>query len=1250
MKPRVSFALWTASLYAAVPTPAYAVELRLTEPRPTLIGTGTVFQAELTGAVGAAEIRWDFGDGSSTEFSATGVTAEHTYAAPGHYPVIVVARDDAGFTSQSFQHTVHTSPQPVLSRSSSSMIVDEERGLVMTANSDNGTVTIVDATTLQKIAEVEVFSNPVALALAPDGLLWVVHQDDYAVAIVDVEARKAIDFFRLPYASQPVGIVFSPQGDAFVPLMAVGEVVRIDGVSRDMTARRAVAPFVRGLTVSGDGSSLWVTRFISRGQRGEVYRLDAETLETVARYDLSEDTTTEDGDAKARGLPNYMFSVAVTPDGTRAWVPGKKDNMLRGLERDGLPLTQDTAVRPLVSILNLETNQELLEQRIDLDDRNLPRQVTFTPLGDWAFVSVFGSNLVELRDGFDRSFITALRGDNLLGPVATVLGPNERLIVFADLARKLIVYDVADLLSGVDQITQLVAEVPLVAEEKLRSDVLRGKQVFANAEDLRMASEGYLSCASCHLDGYEDGLVWDFFDRGEGYRNTISLLGRRGTGHGRVHWSANFDEIQDFDGPIRVHQGGLGFIPLEEYETGTRRDPLGEPKAGIDPDLDALAAYVASLDRIPRSPFRNSDGTLTEDGAAGREVFLRLGCGTCHAGEDFTDSALGNLHDVGTLNELSGSRLGGQLTGIDTPTLLGIWQTAPYLHDGSAPTLRDVLTTRNPQGRHGDTSALSPEELDQLVAYLEQLDQGLRPDELRLPMTEPTIPMDGSGGEDGTGGAGPVAAVPAAGGTLATPPTESTSTPPSMTSAVEAPSGAPSVSSGCACEFSSSSSSTAEVWALLATCLAFLRRRMLAVAFGVGSVGCAGNDANDEPSAAGASSVAAAGASGAASSPTQGTAMAGDGSAAGATPEREGNESDGPTALVGNGGAGGRSPPSASGAEAGGAGSGNASSADAGGAAAGQVAFEPSEAIYSVALSVNTAGVTETIGLRNASGSLVTVSDLTISGADAGNFLLLEAPALPTTIAAGALLELTVRFQPPANAPTSNFSAVVSAAVSGESTTDLTASLGLFGLAMSASNAEATLAQVLRTLGIAVDVGSTTLTLGTGSNLVGEELAVRRFVKADAAAPVRLEPVARYSPFEAANYGYYTGGAAAPTLNRLGTMSRGPADNVANRTLYPPLDPDAMLSFDPGSDAFGVFAESQANVASLGGDGRFYQEDALNDDQANVQPVHRIRVFPMKNRGGEIVASSFLLVCEEAQNSDYQDYVFAISNVAPVSD
>src|SRR5690606_21297553 len=72
----------------------------------------------------------------------------------------------------------------------------------------------------------------------------------------------------------------------------------------------------------------------------------------------------------------------------------------------------------------------------------------------------------------------------------------------------------------------------------------------------------------------------------------------------------------------------------------------------------------------------------------------------------------------------SGRRASEELLGLDVPTLLGVWEGGPYLHDGSAPTLMDVVTSRNSANRHGNTSHVSQLEKEQLVAFLSQLDQG----------------------------------------------------------------------------------------------------------------------------------------------------------------------------------------------------------------------------------------------------------------------------------------------------------------------------------------------------------------------------------------------------------------------------------------------------------------------------------------------------------------------------------------------
>src|SRR5690606_17876215 len=116
------------------------------------------------------------------------------------------------------------------------------------------------------------------------------------------------------------------------------------------------------------------------------------------------------------------------------------------------------------------------------------------------------------------------------------------------------------------------------------------------------------------------------------------------------------DEVQDFEHDIRGPFGGKGFLPDDVWSEGTRDTTLGDTKAGLSPELDALAAYVTSLDRVSPSPYRDPDGSLTEAGWRGFELFESSGCGGCHGGADYTNSSAGTLYDVGTLSAGSGKR------------------------------------------------------------------------------------------------------------------------------------------------------------------------------------------------------------------------------------------------------------------------------------------------------------------------------------------------------------------------------------------------------------------------------------------------------------------------------------------------------------------------------------------------------------------------------------------------------------------
>ena len=377
-------------------------------------------------------------------------------------------------------------------------------------------------------------------------------------------------------------------------------------------------------------------------------------------------------------------------------------------------MTFESTVRAIASKIDLGTGSEVLAERIDLDNSSLPFAVSFSPLGDWAFVAVAGNNLIDVRDAYSGSSLAGLATG--LTPQGLALSPDgSRLFTQDFMQRSVTVYDVSELSSGTGVGAAPLATIPTVDVEALDPTVLLGKQIFYNAADTRMSLDGYLSCATCHLEGGQDGRVWDFTDRGEGLRNTIDMRGRSGMGHGNVHWTANFDEIQDFENDVRGPFAGTGFLSDPQFQQAS--DPLGPPKAGMSADLDALAAYVTSLGSFPDSPYREADGLLTPDAVAGRTIFFAEGCQTCHAGASFTDT---QRHDVGTIQPSSGMGIGEPLQGVgfETPTLKGIWDAAPYMHNGQAATLDDVLQIPG----HGTASQLTPQERALLVTYLLQID------------------------------------------------------------------------------------------------------------------------------------------------------------------------------------------------------------------------------------------------------------------------------------------------------------------------------------------------------------------------------------------------------------------------------------------------------------------------------------------------------------------------------------------------
>lgn len=214
----------------------------------------------------------------------------------------------------------------------------------------------------------------------------------------------------------------------------------------------------------------------------------------------------------------------------------------------------------------------------------------------------------------------------------------------------------------------------------------RGEFYF---HDAGICFQGWQSSSSCHPgEGRVDGLNWDLLNDGLGNpKNTKSLL--------------------------------LAHKTPPAMWTGIRDSAETAVRAGIrhilftvqPPEVaNALDAWLKSLEPVP-SPYL-VNGKLPAAARRGKKLFRNraVGCAECHPAPLFTDL---KTSPVGT-----GGPLDQGVEQFDTPSLVEVWRTAPYLHDGTAATIRDVLTSRNPNNEHGKTSHLTPSELDDLIAYV----------------------------------------------------------------------------------------------------------------------------------------------------------------------------------------------------------------------------------------------------------------------------------------------------------------------------------------------------------------------------------------------------------------------------------------------------------------------------------------------------------------------------------------------------
>jgi YVTN family beta-propeller protein len=582
------------------------------------------------------------------------------------------------------------------------------------------------------VATEEPHRSPLALALSADGArLLVANQTAGSVSLVDTRAHRVLDEQKT--GDRPAGVAISPDGDRGIVTHWYGYDVVVLGLKDghiSLGARIAVGPEPRGVVLSADGK----TAYVAVGVANEVVRVDVEGQKVTGRIGVGREPR---GIALAPGGSRLVVSNARSQDVTiidaKAWavvraVPIDGDNLrqvtvsadgksgyVANMRNRGFPTTRnnidlgwvlgqrltrvDLEGPPSYSTLSLDVRGEAAADAHGVA-ASADGKFVAVSCGGTHEVMIFRTDLKPLpwRPNSSRDLIAPelLKNDGRFRRVA--LGGRPTEIVFAPDGKTLFVANyLADAIQVVDaEKARLDKTIPL-GGPKTPSLVRRGEIVFYDA---RHSFNQWYSCNTCHSDGHTNGLDFDTQNDGRQDLSTFHQRSRK-----KVPTLRRTTKTK----PWTWHgwQTDLADAMLESF-TKSMQGP--KPKSE---DIQALIAFLDTLD-YPKSPYREPDGGLSAAAKRGEAVFRseKAACSTCHSGPEFTD---GKVHIAGLEERDDAYR------GYNPPSLRGIYDKDPYLHDGRARTLREALSGPHNCQKVTGIAELADQELNDLIAYLKTL-------------------------------------------------------------------------------------------------------------------------------------------------------------------------------------------------------------------------------------------------------------------------------------------------------------------------------------------------------------------------------------------------------------------------------------------------------------------------------------------------------------------------------------------------
>ena len=613
-------------------------------------------------------------------------------------------------------------------------------------------LTITSCPALCEIASAQQYLSPAAVVADAQGkTLYIAEATVKQVAVFDIETEKVRATVSLP--AEPTGVALSDDGAIlYVACAAPSGCVCVINTSTARVFKQIPAGYgARSPVLNPDGRTLYVcNRFgndisvISTEQGRQITSIPA--LREPVAADITPDgrwlfvgnhlphgpangdsvaCTVSVIDARKPAfeidipLPNgstSLQSIAVSPDGTFVFVS-------HILARYTVPTTQlERGWINTNAVSIIDARYRTLMETVLLDDVDHgaanPWALACTSDGKLLCVTHAGTHelsVIEIRPLIDKIFADRRRNrvrserftgntyssyssgsgsnSNIPNELSFLYGIRERVNLPGNGPRALAI--VGRTAYVAEYFSDSLAVVDISEDSRYKtSSIALGPKTTMTAErrgemlfnDAQLCFQGWQSCASCHpSDARVDALNWDLLNDGLGNpKNTKSLLLSHQT-------------------PPSMMTGARATAELA-VRAGIRHILFAVRPEG---ESVAIDEYLKSLKPVP-SPHL-VDGKLSESARRGRAVFSKAGCSSCHTIPLLTDL---REYDVGTGQGLDESRK------FDTPSLVEIWRTAPYLYDGRAATIKDVLTKYNRDDKHGHTSDLSQSEIEDLVEFI----------------------------------------------------------------------------------------------------------------------------------------------------------------------------------------------------------------------------------------------------------------------------------------------------------------------------------------------------------------------------------------------------------------------------------------------------------------------------------------------------------------------------------------------------